>query len=118
MYVPQIPRKLLAALILLVVAAFPVVLLASHSWGGYHWARTVNPFTLKMDDNVDSSWQSAFNGAISDWSKSTVLDMTTVADGTRPKPCKATSGRVEVCNAAYGYRGWLALAQIWVSGGE
>ena len=29
---------------------------ANHSWGGYHWARTANPFTIKAGDNVDSSW--------------------------------------------------------------
>ena len=29
---------------------------ADHSWGTYHWARTVNPFTLKTGDNVDSKW--------------------------------------------------------------
>jgi hypothetical protein len=29
------------------------------------------------------------------------------------KSCKATKGRIEVCNAAYGTKGWLGLAQIW-----
>jgi hypothetical protein len=92
--------------------------LASHSWGNYHWARTANPFTLKLGDNVSGVWDTYLNQVSADWSQSTVLDTTIVAGGTRPKPCKATSGRVEVCNARYGNNGWLGIAQIWVSGGH
>src|SRR5438094_52420 len=29
---------------------------ANHSWGGYHWARTANPFTLTLGDNLSSTW--------------------------------------------------------------
>lgn len=29
---------------------------ADHSWGGYHWARTSNPFTIQVGDNVASAW--------------------------------------------------------------
>ena len=35
-----------------------------------------------------------------------------------PKKCSPSAGRVEVCNAAYGYRGWLGVAQVWVSSGH
>ena len=27
---------------------------ATHSWGAYHWARTSNPFTVKLGTNVSS----------------------------------------------------------------
>jgi hypothetical protein len=101
---------------LLAFAAFSSAASANHSWGGYHWAREQNPFTLKLGDNVTSTWDSHLATASSDWSKSSVLDTTIVAGGTSPKPCKATSGRVEVCNATYGNNGWLGLAQIWLSG--
>jgi hypothetical protein len=104
---------------LLAVAA--VVLAASasanHSWGGYHWARTANPFTIKLGDNVSGPWESMLQKASSDWTQSTVLDTQVVAGGTRPKSCRPTSGRVEVCSASYGNTGWLGVAQIWVSGG-
>jgi hypothetical protein len=53
--------------------------------------------------------------ASTDWSKSTVLDAPVVAGGTRPKNCRPTSGRVEVCNASYGNKGWLGVATIWVT---
>src|SRR6266540_1791449 len=58
---------------------FDLVGRANHSWGGYHWARTSNPFTVKLGDNVSSTWDSALSTASSDWSKSTVLDTTVVA---------------------------------------
>jgi hypothetical protein len=106
----------LATLVALTLIAFPLIVGASHSWGNYHWARTSNPFTLKVGDNVNSTWDPYLDEAISDWSKSSVLDLTKVAGGTRPKNCRPTSGRIEVCNANYGNTGWLGIAQIWVSG--
>jgi hypothetical protein len=108
-----------AAVSVLVFAVFGATpALASHSWGNYHWARTANPFTLKLGDNVSGVWDTYLNQVSADWSRSTVLDTTIVAGGTRPKPCKARSGRVEVCNGSYGNNGWLGIAQIWVSGGH
>jgi len=89
---------------------------ANHSWGNYHWARTSNPFTLKLGDNLTSVWDSYLNTSSSDWSQSTVLDTTIVAGSTTAKRCKPTAGRVEVCNSKYGNNGWLGVAQIWVSG--
>jgi hypothetical protein len=90
---------------------------ANHSWNGYHWARTANPFTIKLGDNVSSTWDSYLSVASSDWTRSTVLDTTIVAGGTRPRNCKPTAGRVEVCNASYGNTGWLGIAGISVTGG-
>ena len=90
---------------------------ANHSWGGYHWARTSDPFTVQLGDNVSSAWDGALSGASSDWNASTVLDTTVVAGSTKPRTCKATSGMVQVCNAAYGNNGWLGIASISVTGG-
>jgi len=74
---------LLAAVALLVV---PASASANHSWGGYHWARTANPFTLKLGDNVSASWDAVLGTTSSDWSKSSVLDTTIVAGGAKPGP--------------------------------
>lgn len=93
---------------------------ANHSWGGYHWARTSNPFTVTLGDNVSSAWDGYLVTAASDWSKDTAgnpLNATVVAGATRPKPCKAQNGRVEVCATTYGNNGWLGLAQVWVTSG-
>src|SRR5512145_2379189 len=90
---------------------------AEHAWGNYHWARTSNPFTLKLGDNVSRVWDAYLTTTSSDWSPSAVLD-TTIVTGSNPWPknCKPVSGRVEVCNASYGNNGWLGIAQIWVNG--
>jgi hypothetical protein len=115
---------ILKKLILLVgLAALTAVMLsvsasANHSWGGYHWARTSNTFTLKLGDNVSGTWDSLLVKASSDWSQSTILDTTIVSGGAKnPKSCRPTSGRIEVCSANYGNNGWLGLAQIWITGG-
>ncbi len=89
---------------------------ASHSWGSYHWARTGNPFMLKLGDNVHSPWDDYLTEASNDWTAATVLDTTIVTGVTTPKRCRPTSGRVEVCAERYGFNGWLGLAQIWASG--
>ena len=102
---------------ILALVAFPSSAYANHSWGGYHWARTSNPFTIKLGDNVSGQWDSMLSTASTDWSKSNVLDTSVVAGGTRPKNCRPTSGGVEVCNASYGNTGWLGVAQIWITGG-
>ncbi|HET6671433.1 MAG TPA: hypothetical protein VFH15_14495 [Pyrinomonadaceae bacterium] len=113
------PRTTLAAiLVLFVFAALPSVTSADHSWNGYHWARTSNPFTIKTGDNVSSAWDAYLDEAISDWNVSTVLDLLKVAGGTNPRNCRPTAGRIEVCNSKYGNTGWLGIAQIWITGGE
>lgn len=101
------------ALLLLVPAGD---LSADHTWGNYHWAKTANPFTLKLGDNVSAAWDAYLTTASADWSSSTILDTAVVAGGTKPRNCRPTLGRVEVCNARYGDNGWLGIAQIWVSG--
>jgi hypothetical protein len=105
----------LTAGLVTLVAAAPAW--ADHSWGGYHWARTSNPFTVKLGDNLSSSWKTHLATASSDWSRSTVLDTTVVA-GQATGRCKPTAGRVEVCNGSYGQNGWLGLASIWLASGS
>jgi hypothetical protein len=100
--------------LLLLFVLLPVGVFASHAWGPYHWARTANPFTLKLGDNVTGTWDAYLAEASGDWSASSVLD-TTIVGGNGGKNCRATAGRIEVCNRKYGNNGWLGLAQIWIS---
>jgi len=111
-------KTLLTTTIFIAGTALSTPAQADHAWGPYHWARTSNPFTLKLGDNVSGPWDSALSIASADWTKSTVLNTTIVAGGTRPKNCRPTAGRVEVCNAKYGNNGWVGLAQISITGGE
>jgi hypothetical protein len=108
-------RLLVVTAGLAVVGVLAGTALATHAWGNYHWARTANPFTLKVGDNVTTTWDGILNTTVSDWSQSTVLDLTKVTGAARGK-CRPTSGRVEVCNGAYGNNGWLGIAQIWATG--
>ena len=109
-------RRSLPLIVVLTVVAWTTVADANHAWGNYHWATTAIPFTLKTGDNVSAAWDVYLNDAIYDWSQSSVLELTKVAGGSRAKNCRPTSGRIEVCNAAYGNTGWLGIAQIWASG--
>lgn len=106
-------KRILA--LLLFTLFFTPVAYASHSWGGYHWARTANPFTLKAGDNLTSLWKPYLVTAAADWSVSDILNMS-VVPGQSKGNCRATAGQDEVCNKAYGNNGWLGVAQIWVSG--
>lgn len=110
--------KKLVALAVAVMAFAGIVgaATANHSWGSYHWARTANPFTVKLGDNVTSAWDAYLGTASADWSKSAVLDTTVVAGGARGRNCRPTAGRVEVCNGSYGNNGWLGIASIWAKG--
>ncbi len=110
--------KVVGLAALVAVVAVGTVAYASHSWGSYHWARTSNPFTLKLGDNVSTVWDGHLATTSIDWSVSSVLDTTIVPGQTDPTKgnCKPTGGRVEVCNRTYGFNGWLGVASIWASG--
>lgn len=108
-------KKIVPAVIVFGLAA--TVVFATHSWGSYHWARTSNPFTLKLGDNVSNVWDSYLATASSDWSQSNVLDATVVV-GSSKGNCRPTSGRVEACSKSYGFNGWLGLAIIWIKDGH
>lgn len=127
-------RLLFEVLVVMLFLVLAEVAAAHHSWGPYHWARTSNPFTLKVGDNVSGAWDHPDKTNLYlatttyDWSNvpaalfpppatppADVLDLTIVPGSTDPRRCKPKSGRVEVCNAKYGYNGWLGVAQIWIS---
>lgn len=110
-------RHKLVALLGAALASSGSAALADHSWGSYHWARPGNSLTLALGDNVSQAWDAYLARASIEWNRS-VLETTIVAGGTRPKTCKPTAGRVEVCSERYGYNGWLGIAQIWISGGH
>jgi hypothetical protein len=113
-------RRSLILVTSLALLLVPSLASADHSWGSYHWARTSNPFTLTIHDNVDSRWDSYFVEAASStgyWNNSKYLR--TQINGSalsNPKRCTSATGRIEVCNERYGRTGWLGVAGIWASG--
>jgi hypothetical protein len=110
------PSLLASFVVFLVLTALPASSIASHSWGNYHWARQTYQFTLILGDNVSMAWDERLKAASAAWSQSVLLNTVIESGGTKPKPCKPTAGRVEVCAATYGFNGWLGIAQIWVNG--
>jgi len=117
MNVRRLRHALVQASVLALLAGTSSVGNANHSWGGYHWARTTNTFTLKLGDNLNNTWKPYLSTTSSDWTQSTVLDTVIVAGGTKPRNCRPTSGRGEVCNNSYGNTGWLGVASISITGG-
>ncbi len=109
-------RTLIVTVVLTAVAIFASVVSASHSWGGYHWARTSNPFTLRIANNTTNGWSTYFNTAVSDWNASTVMNLAPYIS-TSGRKCAMVAGTVQVCNNTYGNNGWLGLASINITGG-
>lgn len=108
-------KKIFAAVIgITALGMFASMAYANHSWDIFHWARTANPFTLKLGDNLSPIWDSYLAGASGDWSASSVLDIA-VVPGARLRNCNPINGRVELCNKKYGRNGWLGVATIWAN---
>lgn len=109
-----------SAMAALFIALFSSAVFADNSWGNYHWARTANPFTLRVVDSNTSNWDGALNTAIADWSQSNILDLVreagSDASNTR-KRCPMVLGKIRSCNSTYGNNGWLGLASINITGG-
>jgi len=105
--------------VMVAVVAAAVPLIANHSWGGYHWARTSNPFTLKLGDNLTSAdWRSHLAQTSKDWNTgNTPLTTAIVGGQSATRRCKMVAGTTQVCNGAYGYNGWLGLATINITDG-
>lgn len=109
-------RKMLrAALIAGVAITVSTPAGATHSWNNYHWARTSNPVTLKLNQALTGVWPHFVNAAVVDWDKSLVLTLInpgTAPSGTSARRCSPITGQILVCNYSYGFRGWLGIASI------
>lgn len=115
-------KKISLLLSLLALTALPSLAHASHSWGGYHWARMTNQFTLKLGTNLTNGWQSYLTDTSLDWNTpeglSTTPLLTAVVGGSSSRQrCKGVAGTTQVCNYTYGKNGWLGLATIYITGG-
>lgn len=98
---------------------------ASHAWSTYHWARQINPATLKVGDCMTTAdWKTHLANSSNDWNSPTTFGGTTTPLLTAISPCASTkrcsmvSGTTQVCNGSYGKNGWLGLASIKISGGH
>ena len=113
----MVTKKFLsAASIVFALALLTSTTNADNSWGSYHWARTASPFNLTVINSTTSEWDDYVSRAIYHWSMSTKLTMVEDPNGSTSKKvrrqCKAPSGKVRICNLAYGQTGWLGVAGI------
>jgi len=115
-------RQILVPIVVLFVIAAP--LLATHSWGGYHWARTTPQFTLKLGDNLKTAdWKSHLQQTSTDWNSpqkfgaSSTPILTAIVAGQSNKRCSMVAGTTQVCDSTYGNNGWLGLATISLASG-
>lgn len=126
-------KKTMLRMALVSVATLSVgsAALANHSWGTYHWNKDIGAeLAVRVGDNVNEKWDIYLRDALlgvdlqgndtgnNSWNDSRVIESPLVAGATDPKRCKAAAGRIEVCNARYGYNGWLGVAGISISGGH
>lgn len=111
-------RLLVLSAGVLAVGLLTNVATATHSWGGYHWARTTPQFTLKLGNNLTSAvWINHLSATSSDWNSGNSAVLTAVVNGQSNKRCSMVSGTTQVCNGTYGNNGWLGLASINITGG-
>ena len=102
------------------IAAAVAHISATHSWGGYHWARTTPQFTLQLGDNLTSAdWKSHLGQTSRDWNNGGNTPVLTAVVGgqSKNKRCTMVAGTTQVCNGSYGFNGWLGLATINITGG-
>jgi hypothetical protein len=110
------PAILSSAAIAVAMASTPAQ--ADHSWSGYHWESSTTAVQIEVVDTVSGKWDAALDDALADWAASPVLLLTKSQGGGNRTDCKAAAGTIKVCNAAYGYTGWLGIATIWIRGGH
>ena len=91
-------RHLSIALLVAIALAVPSVMLATHSWGGYHWARQTSQFTLKLGDNMTADWKPYLQQTSIDWNAGNSAVLTAIVPGTSSKRCRmvAEIGRAHV----------------------
>lgn len=98
------------------ISVLGVSLSADHSWNNVHWARTTKSFTLTVVNSLTPDWDQYSAAAVSDWSRSTTLNMTQDLNGSVAeldrRRCQGIIGQVHICNMTYGYNQWLGLAGI------
>ena len=114
----KIKKYIVLGIALVAVFAVAGTVSATHSWGDYHWARTSNPFTVKVVDSVTSSWNATLDTAVGDWNASSILNVAKEAGSdswTARFNCTMPKGKVRACNYTYGNTGWLGIAQIVVN---
>ena len=84
--------------------ALTAVTSANHSWNGYHVLVKAIPSPYRVTTSQGRGMQFS------------IQRRRIGANPLKPRTCRPTSGRVEVCTDTYGNNAWLGIAQVWISG--
>lgn len=101
-----------------IVAGWSGQAYAFHSWSNYHWARSQNPFTLRVIDSLTADWHGVAYSVALDWQESNKFRAVLAGQDDSQwvrRVCPVSAGLIRVCNAQYGSNGWLGLAEIWLN---
>lgn len=111
-------RAAVFIVVALLVAGPSLSVLAENdgAFGKVHWGAKRVPFTLRVGDSVDSSWEKFLKRGAKQWAKSDIVKMRIVNGTSSPRNCPTTTGQVEVCNFDYGDTGWLGMTNIFFKG--
>lgn len=108
-----------AAVAAVSVAALAGPAIAGHRWSTYHWNRTSAEITPPVERALSGAWLDYDDRVVADWNTSRYINSALRdASGVNPKTCRAQAGKILVCNAKYGFNGWLGIASIWLSNGH
>lgn len=114
-------RKLLLASFAVALVVVMTSAQANHSWANYHWARTSNPFNVRIVDSVVGPWNSLLQSVSSDWGAASVFN-TSVGNGKDRQiarlACRPIDRKIHVCNANYGPNLWFGQATVYLSNGH
>lgn len=104
-----------AALAALVGGALAIPASANHSWSNYHWATTNGTLDVKVNAALTGVWGGYVDQAIIDWEVSDDLTLGSRRNvSANRKQCSPRAHEILVCNDAYGKRGWLGIASVWL----
>jgi hypothetical protein len=105
--------------LLVIVLLVAVPMFANHGWSTYHWSKPGSYVAPPVVMNVGAPWDGYASRVMADWNSSAVINSPwSFGAISSRKQCTSTTGKIEVCNAAYGQRGWLGIAGISLSGGH
>lgn len=111
--------KIRLGIVAVLISAFAVSAVpgrADNQWKNYHWARYSNPLSLPVIDSMTEDWDDPLVQAASDWSLSSILELTLAPGETDPLArylCEPVPGTIRACNAPYPDASWLGSATVW-----
>lgn len=82
------------------------------------WNNKGKGLTLSVQNGCSNDWDQYFTQAISDWSGSDALKLSTTKLNSQDLDCTAKRGKMIVCNNYFGITGWTGLNEVYFEGSK